>query len=284
MKTKHKQYILAAALTAVLAITRAGFAQAPPAPDHAPIEAKPLNASENSAPAAQDPWRFDFAIMGWVALPSGNVTVRGHQVPVDVSVDQMLKHLDGIAMFGFELRKDKFGFYAQPNWIKLETDGNVGPLSAKDEMQIWIVDAAGFYQLAKWGEEKPVTLDVLAGVREMNLGNKVSIQGQRGIVDFNGSSSLNLIDPIVGMRSQIYLTRKFSLSLHGDVGGFDISNSSTDLSWQALGLLGYDFSRHFSLFVGYRALSVYRSTGSGSQDNGAALILHGAQLALNFHW
>ena len=231
-----------------------------------------------------DPWRFDFALIGWGPSVSGDVTVGDHKANVDAGLDELLDDLKGIAMLGFELRKEKFGFYAQPNWIKLEEDAHVGPLSSTLEQELWIVDAAGFYQLHKWGEEKPLTLDALVGVRYWHFDNELTVQGSGGVVDFHGSASDYLIDPIVGLRAKMYFTRKFSLSLHGDVGGFGASDNSSDLSWQALGTLNYDFNPCFSLSVGYRALSVDKDSGSGSNARGMDVILHGFLLALNFRW
>jgi len=279
MRTPRTQTLLTAALAGGLSLTTTLLAQeALPSGDKT-AEASTSNAMRSPTAPVKDPWRFDFDIIAWGPSVSGSIGVGGHQANVDVSLDTLLGDLNGIAMFGFELRKEKFGFYAQPNWISLEADGNVGPLHATDDLKIWIVDAAGFYQLGKWGEEKPVTLDALAGVRYWHVGDELTLKGPRGIINYNNSDSTYLIDPIIGLRSQIYITRKLSLSLHGDVGGFGVSDNSSDLTWQALGMLGYDFSRHFSLAVGYRALSTHQPDGK-SLD----LLLHGGFLALDFHW
>jgi hypothetical protein len=284
MKTIRRTTLLATALAGALTLTATLLAQVSPATNDTPTEAKSPNDLQNSAPAAKDAWHMSVVPLGWLAGVSGNVTVHGHQANTDVSFDEILDHLKGIAMLDLELSKGKFGFYAQPNWIKLEADGNTGPLRTKDEMQIWIVDAAGFYQLGKWGQEKPVTLQALAGVRYWNIGNELTESGLFRMTHFNGSSTLSLIDPIIGLRAQIYLTRKLSLRLHGDIGGFGISEDSSNFSWQAMGMFGYDFSRHFSFGIGYRALSVDKHKGGGSDLEGAHIILHGAILAFDFHW
>jgi hypothetical protein len=268
MKITRKLNLLAGALVGTVALSTGLLAQ---------------GVDEKSAPK-DDPWRFDFAIIGWGPAVSGDVTVRGHKANVDESLDDLLHDLKGIAMLGFELRKEKFGFYAQPNWIKLEEDAKVGPLNSTLEQKLWIVDAAGFYQLHKWCEEKPLTLDALVGVRYWNFDNELTVKGSGGLIDFHGSHSGYLIDPIVGLRAKMYFTRKFSLSLQGDIGGFDASDNSSDLSWQALGTLGYDFTRHFSVSLGYRALSVDKDFGGGSNAKGLDIILHGFLLAAGFHW
>jgi hypothetical protein len=278
------QYLVAAAFAGALTLTTTLLAQEATASGDKAAAAKPAPDLGSPEALPENPWRFDFGIPAWGPSISGNVTVKGRQATTDVSLDQLLDHLKGIAMIDLELSKGKFGFYVQPNWIKLEADGNAGPLSAHDEMKMWIIDSAFFYQLGKWGEEKPVTLDALAGVRYWNINNDLTLNGSHNIIDFNGSSTLSLIDPIIGLRSQIYLTRKLSLRLHGDVGGFGVSNESSDLSWEALGMLAYDFTRHFSLGLGYRSISVDKHTGSSSSQKGADLNLHGGILGLDFHW
>jgi hypothetical protein len=279
METSNKQTLLAAAIAGALIFPAMLLAQQAPASGDKTAAAKPATDLGTPEAPTADPWRFDFDVIGWGPSISGSTGVAGHQANTDVSLDTILGDLKGIAMLGFELRKEKFGFYAQPNWISLEANGNVGPLSAKDDLKIWIVDAAGFYQLGKWGQEKPVTLDALLGVRYWNVSDELTLKGPEGVINYHNSDSTYLIDPIIGLRTQIYLTRKFSLSLQGDVGGFGVSDHSSDLTWQALGTLGYDFTRHFKLDVGYRALST-----DGPDGKNLDLLLHGLFLALDFHW
>jgi hypothetical protein len=243
------------------------------------VAAKPADDLGSPKALPADPWRIGFDIIGWGPSVSGNIGVAGHQSGVNVSLDTLLGDLKGIAMLGFELRKEKYGFYAQPNWISLQASGNVGPLNATDDLQLWVVDAAGFFQLGKWGQEKPVTLDALVGVRYWNVSDGLTLTGPGGVIHHHHSDSTYLIDPLIGLRAKMYFTRKFSLSLHGDVGGFGVSDQSSQLTWQAIGTFGYDFNRHYTLDLGYRALSTDQPDGK-SLD----LLLHGAFLALNFHW
>jgi len=281
MKSIRRKNIFAATLAAAVALSTHLLAQQVPGGQAGAPE--PTTKVEESAPKG-DPWRFDFDIIGWGPAVTGDVTVRGHKADVDVGLDELLDHLKGIAMLGFEVRKEKFGFYAQPNWIKEEAHATAGPVNGTLTEQLWIVDAAGFYQLYKSCEEKPKTLDVLAGVRYWNIDNELNLHGSGGVINFNGSASEYLIDPIVGLRAKVYFTRKFNLSLEGDVGGFGTSDNSSDLSWQGVGTLGYDFTRHFSVDLGYRALSVDKDSGNGSNAKGLNLTLHGFLLALNFRW
>jgi hypothetical protein len=283
---RGRQILLAAALVGALTLTLtpALFAQDTSTTGDTLAESAPKDAPGSADAPAKDPWQFNFFLLGWAPSISGDATVRGQQTDVDVSLDTLLKHLGGALELGFELRKEKFGFYAQPNWIYLKADANKGALSGDDKLTLWLVDAGGFYQLAKWGQEKPVTLNALAGVRYWHIKNDLSLHGPTGATVVNGSTTLDLIDPVVGLQAKMYLTRKLSLALHGDVGGFGISDSSSDLSWQAIGTLGYDFTQLFTFALGYRALSVDKHSGSGTSEKGANLLFHGPILEFMFHW
>ena len=225
-----------------------------------PAERKLALETRNSAASGEDPWQFSVIPLLWLSGVNGNVTVNGRTADVDVGFDKLFQYFEGGFMANFELRKNKFGFYVQPNYMKLAGDANVGPLSGNDDITMWIVEGGGYYQFAKFGEDKPLTIEAVAGVRYWSLHNEFTLRGSRGIVNFSGSDSTSLIDPLVGLNARKYLTEKLSVTVRGDVGGFGISDSSSDLSWQVVALLGYDFSRHFSLYAGYRALALKEIT------------------------
>ncbi|HEY5706450.1 MAG TPA: hypothetical protein VIS96_12835 [Terrimicrobiaceae bacterium] len=57
------------------------------------------------------------------------------------------------------------------------------------------------------------------------------------------------IDPIIGFRSQINVTRWLFLALQGDVGGFGVGSQ---IAWFASGSIGVNFTRNIFLETGYR--------------------------------
>src|SRR5580765_2421921 len=129
MKTALNQNCVVAAFVATLALTTTLRAQQ--AVTNVTITTTETTTSNPvGIPGATnpDPWRFDFSIVGRGPSVHGGVTVHGHQATVDESLKDLVDDLKGIAMFGLEVRKEKFGFYAQPNWIKLESDASAGPL------------------------------------------------------------------------------------------------------------------------------------------------------------
>lgn len=81
-------------------------------------------------------------------------------------------------------------------------------------------------------------------------------------------------DPIIGARVGSGITKRWSLFLSGDIGGFSIFDESSELTWQAMLGSRIRITDHVSLTNGYRALGVQRS---GAVDNG---IIHGPQLGV----
>lgn len=85
------------------------------------------------------------------------------------------------------------------------------------------------------------------------------------------------VDPIVGFRVTADLTRRFSLFLLGDIGGWGIGSAS-DLTWQ--GFLGarFDWSEHWGVAGGFRALGVDRDSAIENT------ILWGPQVGVVFRY
>jgi hypothetical protein len=278
------------AFTLTLALTPATlFAQSAAAGDTNAAPANPAMALPSSAVPAADQWRFTVAPLLWAAEINGNVTLRGNTADINVNPGKLLQHTEAAMMVYLEVDKDKFGWYAQPNYMKLGASGNgsgeiTQHFNFSDTLKIWIVESAFTYQLVQTEEKNPLTLDAYAGVRYWNVYNNLTIRDNLGTILGNPSGTIQLTDPIIGLRMQKYLTDKFSVGLRGDVGGFGIAEHSSEFSWQAVGMLGYDFTKNFTLNAGYRALGIQKENGSGASQNGANLNFFGAIVALNFHW
>lgn len=254
------------------------------------LSAAATGASSTGALAAapdEDPWQFNATPFLWVVQINGKVKAGGRDLNVGIDFNQILDHLEGPPlMLNLEVRKKDFGFYTSPMYVKLSLDANnAGPVTivgGNDTVTLWVVENGGFYQVGKWGQDKPVTLDVLGGVRYWNFNNEISLNIPGSA--FQHSRDANLWDPFIGLRLEKHLTEKLSLRLTGEYGGFAISESTPNDSWQAMGILGYDFNRRFSLMAGYRALGIntYNKTGEG--DIRANLTLQGAIVGFQFRF
>jgi hypothetical protein len=121
----------------------------------------------------------------------------------------------------------------------------------------------------------------LSGVNLPNFRHgDVRIPGNllKGVSGKHFDSHDTWVDPVIELRVRGDITRSISLIAAGDIGGFSAWNNASSLTWQ--GMLGarWQFARHWSTELGYRALGVQRN---GALDNG---ILYGPQISMIFNF
>ncbi len=126
-----------------------------------------------------------------------------------------------------------------------------------------------------------VSLGVLGGGRYWYMKTKLDLEvplaGFAGKVE----KSKDWIDPFIGLRLSADLTKRFSLGLRGDLGGFGVGS---EFSWNAVGVLGYSVSRVVSLWLGYRALGLDYESGSGFNKIKTDAIMHGPIVGVGFYF
>jgi hypothetical protein len=83
-------------------------------------------------------------------------------------------------------------------------------------------------------------------------------------------------DPIVGFRVGAQVCKGLSLSLLGDIGGWGVGS---DLTWQGLFNIQYDFSEHWGVTAAYRAIGL-RFSDSPLQSE----IMYGPQFGVVFRF
>lgn len=256
------KYTLAAAVSAVL-LTMAG--------------------NGFTADPNDDSWQFGITVPLWAPSIEGDVTVRGRTADVDVGFDDLKDHLDAALSLGIELRKRSYGFYGDFGYMKFSADASgANGASGDADLKFIVGNAGGFFRLADTGGESPFILEMTAGLRYWYVGTELELTGPLGIVEVDSGDIKRLYDPVVGLRLTEYLTTKLHLDLAGDVGGFEITSDSSDLTWSGKGLLSYDVARWFTLSAGYYALALEESSGSGTSERGIDIIMHGVMLAAKF--
>ena len=84
-------------------------------------------------------------------------------------------------------------------------------------------------------------------------------------IDRDIDADTDWIDPLVGLRFGVDLTEKISLSVAGDLGGFDIGSASK-FTWAANALFNWQLSESWALVAGYQALNLQRDKGDAEAD------------------
>jgi hypothetical protein len=282
---------------AVFVIGASVIAHAADMPTKAPIKPAP----------AIPTWTFSLTPYFWAINLNGSSTVKGRTTDVDANFFQILDHtqfpkgLLQLAALG-EARYDRFALLTDIIYMKLGmgssitrsrgTDeiGGVVAASAGLKIEMVIAQAAVAYEVARWqGLTAPgssTALDLYAGGRAWwQRGDaQVIASGTANIFDLTFSragvlsaeKSVSWFDPLVGVRLRHQFAPTWNFTLSGDVGGFDVGSR---FSWEVLALLEHEIHRSrnvaWSAMLGYKALSVDYSQGSGLSLYEFDMTMHG---------
>jgi hypothetical protein len=254
-------------------------------------------------PPAIDAWTFRLTPYAWAVSLSGSTTIKDNTTDVDASFFDILRHtqfpkgLFEAAAFG-EARYGRFALLTDIAYMKLGVGAsesrsvdtsNVG-VSAELTVQMVIAEVAAAYEVAHWGATMSpgsgTALDLYGGGRFwwQHADALLTVSGAVvGTISKEGTKQW--IDPVVGIRLRHQFVPGLNLVVSGDVGGFDVGSR---LSWQAIAALDYDFmktnSAIWSGMVGYKALFVDYSTGSGLARYEYDMTMYGPIFGVTARW
>ena len=284
MNTTRTQNLLATAFTCALAsvsVARADdAAMTPTTTTNTPAAVPAMSAPADAMDA--DGWKFDVTLPLWAPQINGNATVRGRTADVNVNFSQLKSHLDNVLSLAAEAHKGKWGFFGDMGYMKF-SGGFGDALGGHTEAQLKFLIANGgvSYELVKTENDHPFILEGTAGVRYWYAATEISHRNAANTRDFSGGNTMNVVDPVLGLRASQYLTSKLHLDVAGDGGGFNL-NHSTDWTWSGEAMLAYDFTKWFTLSAGYSAVALDESNGSGKSEKGVNLIFSGIEADLSF--
>jgi len=116
----------------------------------------------------------------------------------------------------------------------------------RNSTQMLIAEFGGSYRLGTVGYtlngQKSVSFDALAGGRYWYLQSHTFLSlPQRGYIA-SGTLYGYVIDPMIGFLMETHFTPKLFVRLRGDAAGFGVSSNSSHITWDGLGMVGYDIS------------------------------------------
>ena len=250
--------------------------------------------------ADANPWTFRFTMYSWLPWMTGDAVVRGRGLDVDVSPDDILRSLDWstlpVWMSYAEARRGPVSFFNDIVYSKISGSGDFAKAtnrrivnaslagSVEADYEQATIELGGAYEI--WSGGSPSVpgssaVDLLGGARYWHQELDVSADltatltasgGPLGIVDlqrsgnrvFAKSDSVDWVDPFIGARLRHQLAPGQEIVVRGDVGGFDVGS---EFSWQAMATYNWELcttgGHILEGYVGYRALSVDYSQGSG---------------------
>lgn len=229
----------------------------------------PATAGTTAMPAGPEPvmttttdagWEFTLGLYGWGAGLDGTLGVAGFTAPVDLSFSDILDTLDMTVMGAAELRRGNWLFQLEGLYLRNSVKGVIAtrPLlpspTAKLTAETTRLEAVAGYRIVENGT---TTVDLLAGAVYYDITNTLNFYGPFAVRGVTAGDEW--IDPVVGVRVNQRLGDRWSGQLRAEVGGFGVN---ADLVWQAIALLGYDFTESSTGFIGWRHAAVdYRNGG-----------------------
>jgi len=233
-------------------------------------------------PKSDEP-TYDLTLYLWGTSVAGQVDTDRGEFDTHISFSDLLKNLNFAAMLRGRAQFGKFSIVSDLEYFDLESDresttlrfgprGNIKvPVSGKAELNQWIVELNGGYQIfnlkgpfsAGPSDERGTIGELYAGGRYVAL--KPVLDWEVGPFSDKTGEWERWIDAVVGARVGIDLSKTVVLGIQGDVGGFNIGNSSK-FAWSQITSLSWHFSDSLILSLGYKFLDVKKDHGDNQID------------------
>jgi len=195
-----------------------------------------------------DHWKNFFALYGWMPSVNGDVKVKGVDANVDIPFSDILSDMKFGFMGHYEGFKGHWGIMVDGMYAQLQKDQApaVGliPGTRQFKANLSLVEVAVPYRLT-WN---PVVADVFVGGRLNYLYMEIGIPS----IPLKVDNTKQFVDPFVGGRILIPLSKSWFLGLRGDIGGFGIGDCS-DLALNGNVSINWQITDLVSLHGGYRA-------------------------------
>jgi len=240
----------------------------------------PMANAEEGKPAKN--WEWNLAPYLWMVTLDGEIGIAGITQPVRIEFDQIFDRLKAALLLHFEgLYKKKWGFLVDISYLNIGDQGTTRIGTFDVDFKDVIAEFGGIY---RFYEKGPHIFEGLGGIRYMDMDTEVTITSRIPFLPSSVESSQSWWDPIVGVRYKWQMSKKWRLSLRGDMGvGFGAGDTS-DSTWNALGLVYFRPWKHVGFAGGYKALAQDYETGTGINTFKYDMVLHGPVLAVNFTW
>ncbi len=215
-----------------------------------------------------DEWTFTVAPYLWAAGLSGDIGLFGREpVEVDMSFSDILDDLKFGAMVVSELHNGTWGVFSDLMYVKTEAEKSItrdilnvpAELSASVTTESFTGTLMGEFRVIASEE---MTFDVMAGGRLWYVNNDIEAELKADgtkVAGFSGDDGETWVDPMLGVKTRINTGSSLYFTAWGMIGGF---GAGSDLAWDVLGGVGWEWSDSFSTVVGDRALGVdYENDG-----------------------
>jgi hypothetical protein len=233
------------------------------------------------SPSVAQEWEFSVTPYFWGSGLEGDIGAFPNlpTVEVDLSFGDILEDLEGAIMIKGEAQRGRFGLIMDLAYVK--TDSSSDNVSIRDprftgatlENEMVTATFAGAWRLV---EEEQYSIDLVGGVRYAKVSPDLTLFVRDAAVR-RANPDESWFDPVIGARTKVQLSPRWSVAAYGDVGGFGVSS---DLTWQALATASYAFNEQWAVSAGWRHYAVDYEEDGFVYD----IAQNGPILGVTFRW
>ena len=191
-------------------------------------------------------WQFQVSPYLWLAGIKGTSAVPALPASeVDASFGDIWDNLDFAGFLAFEARHNQWRLFGDFQYINLGADAQLqtGQTLNLDIEQVRLEIGAS-YEVYR---SESTSLELYAAAMYNYLDQELSLR------DFSPSVSESWVDPALGFTLRHQWSEQWNTQLTAEYGGFGVSSDQT---WQAIALLGYQLTPQWTLTGGYRHQSI----------------------------
>jgi hypothetical protein len=179
---------------------------------------------------------------------NGILKIRNQTVPVSASFSDIFERLNFGFMGAFDARKGHFGLLLDTVYTNLSAKNTIGSTSilARSDNKLFFIDPEAYFRFVRHPRG---SVDALAGFGYWHSGNTLTITPPA--VKFQKSK--DWVEPILGARFRLNLSRGLFATFKGDAGGF---GAGSQISYQIFAGGGVELKNKYALLAGYRRIYV----------------------------
>jgi opacity protein-like surface antigen len=211
-----------------------------------------------AAGSEEDRWQVEFTPYLFASGLHGKTGTQQVSADVNSGFGDIVQNLDSGLMGTLELRRGRWGIILDGLYFKLKDqrarswEGPAGIGSATGDLDVTatmqMVQLSAAYRLGGG-----VQTDVIVAGRTTRLDSDLNLVTTTGGLLPGGTRSLSASqswwDPVIGVRVTLPFAERWSAMLYGDIGGFGVGS---DLTYQGIAGVNWQFSEHVSAKAGYR--------------------------------
>ena len=214
-----------------------------------------------SLPAAASDWENVLGVYGIGASLSGTGTIRDLELDIDVDFGEILDKLEMGGMARYRGQSGKLAVVGDAVFMGLGEGGA--------DLDLLVLEGSVGYRITK-------VVEGFIGLRYTDYQFDLRYSGP--LQDHRATAGRTFYDPIVGVRAQGPIGKRWNIQGRADVGGFGVG---MDLTWRVEANIGFEASRLVDIWFGYVALG--QDFEAGQNDRLAMdVVYQGPQLGVFF--